>query len=226
MRIFFAVFMFLFAFGAGFCQSPKTERQNEETIVIEQKNNKKYNLTATFYGINFRFGENDEIVEKIITHIVFRDNSNGLEIKYKPQTGDISESTGIASIVTPDFYFTEVWSPDEEYLILPIGKFEGFGIFEAEDALKNVKSNKYFDTLKVKSENSGWFRHDFEKWENDSTFSFRAGLYGDMFAFKYNAAKSELYCYKANCEESNIGINNKGKIKAIKKGDIEPTKLH
>ena len=47
-----------------------------------------------------------------------------------------------------------------------------------------------------------------------------------MFAFKYNLEKSELYCYRTNCEENDIGINNKGKIKATKKGDIAPTKIH
>lgn len=227
MKVLCMLFVFVLASELGFCQSAKTEKkQDDEIIIVEQRTNRKYNVTATLYGVNFRYGENNEKATKIITHIVFRDDQSKAEVKYRPIEGNNGGTTGVDSIVTPDFYFTEIWSPNEEYLILPIGKFEGFGIFEAKDALKNIKSNKYFDTLKVKSENSGWFRHDFEKWENDSAFSFRAGLYGDMFAFKYNAAKSELYCYEGDCEESDFGINNKGKIKAIKKGDIAPTKIH
>lgn len=226
MKVLCVLFVFVLASESGFCQSAKTEKQNEEVIIVEQRNNRKYNLTATLYGINFRSGENDEKATKIITHIVFRDNKSGAEVKYRPVVGDNSGMSGMDSIVTPDFYFAEIWSPDEEYLVLPIGVFEGFGVFEAKDALKNIKENKYFDTIKVKSVSSGFFGHDFEKWENDSTFSFRAGLDGDMFAFKYNLAKSELYCYQENCEKFDIGINNKGKIKAAKKGDIEPTKIH
>lgn len=216
MKIYLLFFIFVFSSGLGFCQSVKTEKRADEVIIVTQKDNKKYNLSATFYGEELRYGENEEVVSKIITYVVFRDNKTNVEVKYSPK--------GTTSAA--DFYFTEIWSPDEEYLILPIGKFEGFGIFEAKDALKNVKSNKYFDTIKVKHEHSGWYWHDFEKWEDDSTFSFRAGLSGDMFAFKYNVAKSELYCYEEDCQNSDIGENNKGNIKATKRGDIAPTKLH
>jgi len=104
--------------------------------------------------------------------------------------------------------------------------FEGFGVFKAKDALENIKSNKFFDTIKVGNSEGGFFAHDFEKWEDNSTFSFRAGLYRGMFTFKYNLAKFELYCYRKGCEELEIGINNKTKIKPIKKGDIETLKKY
>ncbi len=209
-------FILFFASGLGFCQSVKTDGKDEKPILIARTENRKYNLSAIFYGVNFHFEDEKKTTAKIIKYVVFRDNKTGTEVKYEP-TGQIPAG---------DFYFTEIWSPDEEYLILPIGTFQGFGIFKAENALQNIKSNKFFDTIKVKSDNSGWFAHDFEKWEDDSTFSFRAGLDGDMFAFKYNAAKSELYCYETNCEESKIGINNKGETKAIKKGEIETLKRY
>lgn len=207
--------IFLSVSTMGFCQSTKTKEQNDE-IIIATKKNEKYNLTTIFYGELFRADENSEQEYKIIRRVVFRDDKNVEEVEYKP-TGTIPAG---------NFYSTEIWSSDEEYLLLPIGKFEGFGIFEAKNALNNIKSNKYFDTLKVKSENSGWFWHDFEKWEDDSTFSFRAGLNGDMFAFKYNVAKSELYCYEGDCEKSDFGTTNKGKVKATKRGDIAPVKRY
>lgn len=210
MKIFFLLSVFWFASGLDFCQSAKIEKRDDENIVVARKENRKYSLTAIFYG------ENDKTVGKIINRVVFRDNKTGAEVRYEP-TGQIPAG---------NFYFTEVWSPDEEYLILPIGTFQGFGVFEAKDALKSIKENNYFDTIKVKSVNSGFFGHDFEKWEDNSTFSFKAGLDGDMFEFKYNAAKSELYCYKEKCEDFDIGINKKGEIKAAKKGNIEPTKIH
>lgn len=215
MKIFCILFIFVFVSEAGFCQSRKTNKQDDESIIIEQKDNKKYNLTAIFRGENFRYGDNDEFSTKIIRHVIFRSNETGAEVEYKPTGG----------LPAGDFYFTGIWSPDEEYLVLPIGMFEGFGIFKTKDGLENIKSNKYFDTIKVKLNTSGWFYHSFEKWEDDSTFSFRAGLDGDMFAYKYNLEKEELYCYQESCEQQDIGFNNKSKIKAIKKGNIEPTQI-
>jgi hypothetical protein len=226
MRVYLLLVFFSLPSIFGFCQTDKVNKKDDEVIIITQKINQKYDLTATFYGINFRSGENDEVQTKIITYIVFKDNKNGKEVRYKPQTFDNSNDKGIDSIITPNFYFTEVWSPDEEYIVLPVGQFEGFAVFKANNAFEGIKENKYFDTIKVKSENSGWFSHDFEKWEDDSTISFRAGLYGDMFAFKYNVKNKELSCYQLKCEEKDIGINNKGKIKAIKKGEIDIIKRY
>jgi hypothetical protein len=226
MKICCLLFIFAFASGLGFCQSAKTEKREDEIIVIAEKENRKYNLTATFYGIRFRPDENREEEYKIITYVVFRDNKSGAEVIYKPMGIDNSKATGVGSVITSDFYFTEVWSPDGEHIVLPLGKFEGFVIFEAKNALENIKFDKHFDALKVKSETSGFFYHNFEKWEDDSTFSFRAGLHGDMFAFRYEVRKKQLYCYRENCEASDIGMNTKGTIKAIKKGDIKPTKIH
>lgn len=215
MRFVCLMFFFLLVSGLGFCQSPKPESEDEK-IVVAVKENKKYGVTATFYGKDYRNGENDKAATKVIKEIVFRENKTGAEIKYSP--------TGTESAA--DFYFTEIWSPDEEYVVLPIGKFEGFGIFEAKETLNNIKSNKYYDALKVKTKNSGFFWHDFDKWENDSTFGFRAGLNGELFAFKYDIAKNELYCYEAGCEENDIGKNIKDNVKTIKKGDIKPIKIH
>jgi hypothetical protein len=216
LKIYFLPLIFVFASGLGFCQSTESQKNNDKVIVITSKENSKYGLTATLLGIIFKPDENGEPEYKIIKSIVFRDNKTGAEVEYKP-TGTLPAG---------DFYFTEIWSPDEEYLALPIGMYEGFAIFESKDALKSVKDNNYFDTIKVKSLNSGWFWHEFEKWENGSTFSFRAGLDGDMFAFKYNVAEKELYCFTTKCEEMDIGKNIKGDVKPLKKGDIEIIKRH
>lgn len=203
----------------GFCQSttPDNVSKNDETILIDKKANKKYGIEAQFYGIDLKDAENNKNSAKVIRQVVLKDVKTGSEAKYS-----VKSDTEQAA----DLYFTNVWSPDEEHLILPIGKFEGFAIFKAKDALNDIKTNKFFDTIRAKSVNSGDFWHDFEKWEDNSTISFRAGLSGDMFAFKYNIEKSELYCYRAKCEEFDTGFNLKGQVKPIKKGDIEPTKVH
>jgi hypothetical protein len=216
---FFVLVIIVSAFS-GFCQSTPvdTKRTDDEIILIDKKENKKYGLEAQFYGVNIKYGENSESSAKIIRSIVFKDLKNGSETKYES-----SSTTAQAA----NFYFTDVWSPDDEYLILPLGKFEGFAILESKDALNNIKLNKYFDTIRISSANSKRFYwHDFEKWEDNSTLNFRAGLEGDMFAFKYNFEKKALACYQEKCEEFDIGFNNKGKIKPIKKGIVEPLQVH
>ncbi len=218
MKFLFYIYVFLPIFGFISCNSASSKAENDKSIIIAESKNSKYDIKAIFYGIHNKATDSNELDYKVIRYIIFKDEKSGKEIKYVAPEKQTEQAT--------DLYFTDIWSPNEEYLILPIGKFEGLAVFEAKDALDNIKLNKYFDKIKVKSENSGWFWHDFEKWEDDSTFSFRAGLSGDMFAFKYSIANAELYCYQEKCEERNIGLNNKIEIKAIKKGDVEPKKIH
>ena len=217
MKTLIICFFIFNTFLLGICCD--TSNNNiDEKIIIEKKANQKYNLSAIFYGANIKYGNNRELSVKVIEYVTIKDNKTGAEIRYLPNDSSTEQAA--------DFYFTDVWSPDEEYLVLPIGKFKGFGVFKAKDVLENIKSNNYFDKIKVKSENSGFFWHNFEKWEDASTFSFRAGLDGDMFAFGYNLKSSELYCYQESCENFDIGFNNKSEIKAIKKGILEPTIVH
>jgi hypothetical protein len=217
MKIHLLIIILILTTGFVSCQPEQKKANEDELFLLSQKENKKYSLTAAFYGIRHNAAGKDELSYTIIQKVVLKKTGGNVE-------GITYNATG--QIPAGDFYFTEVWSPDEEYLVLPIGKFEGFAIFKAKDALNDIKANKYFDTIKTKSVNSGWFWHDFEKWEDNSTISFRAGLYGDMFAFKYNFEKKALACYQEKCEEFDIGFNNKGKIKPIKKGIVEPLQVH
>ncbi len=217
--------IFLLASFSGYCQSPESAKSIDQVIVLEKRENQKYGLTATFYGLTYRYGENDELQGKMIGYVIFRDNKTGQEARYKPTGRTNNDSTGPESIGTPGFYVTEVFSPDEEYIVLPVHEFDGFAVFESKQALETIKVNRYFDTIKVGGSGGGWFYHKFEKWNDDSTFSFRAGLYGDMFAFRYSIEKHELYCYREGCERLQIGVNGKGKIKPTKMGDIAPTKV-
>ena len=217
MKVCCLIFILISTLGSWFCQSDKIN-DDEKIIVVKKIENHKYNLSAIFYGVNFNFEDEKKSSTKIIKYIVFRDDQNGAEVRYSP----IDSTTEQAS----DFYFTNVWSPDDELLILPRGKFEGFALIEAKDALNSIKENKYLDIIKVSQSEGGFYWHDFVKWEDNSIFGFRAGLDGDMFAFKYDGAKGELYCYSTKCEEFEVGYNKKGKIKAVKKGDIETITSH
>jgi hypothetical protein len=214
-----SIILFLLIVISVFCQSANTSsiEKNDEIVILEKKLNQKYGVEALFYGENLIYGEKQDLMAKIIKFVVFRDTNNGAEIKYL-----VSDETKQAV----NFYFLDVWSPDEEYLVMPISKFEGFAIFNAKDVLNDIKSKKYFDTIKTKGVNSGWFWHDFEKWENNSTLSFRAGLEGDMFAFKYDVINKELGCYQTKCNELDIGKNLYGDIIPLKKGDIKATKIN
>lgn len=218
MKICSLLFILLFVSGQGFCQSAKNEKRDEKSVVVAVEKNKKYGITATFYGEDLQSGNDKERVTKIIRYIIFRQQKTGGKVKYMPTDSAETQAT--------DFYYTGIWSPDEEYAVLPIGKKEGFGIIKAKNALQDIKSHNFYNQIKVGGAGGGFFWHDFGKWEDDSTFSFRAGLDGDMFAFGYNAAKSELYCYRERCEELNAGTDGKGSIKPVKKGDIETIKKY
>ena len=218
MKLTFLAVFFLVVNLFHFCGS-NSIKKNDEVIILEKKENQKYHITALFYGENMLYGDNNEYTIPVIHYMILSDNDTGTEAGYSP-----TDSTTEAA----DFYFTDVWSPDEEYIVLPNGKRNGFAIFEAKNALNNIRENKYFDTIKVnmRSSETAFYWHEFEKWEDNSIISFKAGLDGDMDTFKYNLAKGELYCYQQNCGELDSGYNKKGKIKAVKKGDIPTTIEH
>jgi len=221
---------FLLTSSLGFCQRSENPRSSDKVIVIAEKTNKKYKVKATFYGIDFRYGKFAEKRKNIVTCISFS-NSEGKTAVYVPRktrSGKRPDSCleeGLDSVVTPDFYFRDIWSPDLEFAVLPVGVFDGFAVFSVKNLLRDIEENNYFDTLRTRSTNSGWYANEFEKWEGDSTFWYWAGLSGDMFAFKYEIKRNELYCYQKNCGERDFGIIKKGKVKAFKKGDIEPKRI-
>lgn len=210
MKISFIVAIFLF--GLSFCTTLVPESRNEdEIIVIDRKENRKYNLTAAFYGYYFKYGENDELTAKVIKYIIFRKNDTGEEVRYYPKEPEGEQHA--------HFYFTEIWSPDEEYLVLPIGRFDGFGIIKSADAMKAIKTNDFLDTIGVfNSYTSNSKReqlrlwHDFIGWKSASSISFDAGLSGHSDNYQYDFVNKKLTTSPEKVRTTIEGENKKGEI--------------
>ena len=71
------------------------------------------------------------------------------------------------------------------------------------------------DSIKVRGVNSAAYWHEFGKWEDKSTVSFRAGLEGDMFYFRYDVTAHQLTCYEEKCDELQMAEVANGTIKPV-----------
>jgi hypothetical protein len=166
-------------------QRPQTFDDGLETPVV---GNKKYGLECVFHLAETGEGAG---AGKYVEYVSIRDARTGEEATYKPRdTND--------SLLFSQGYFKEVWSADAEYLLLPFGRFDGFCIIRAREALSSVRKQKCFDTIKVEFVRPGgevplsalW--HEFAKWEGKTSFSFRAGLENDLRPFEYDFAAGRL----------------------------------
>lgn len=191
--------------------APRTrspQPQNDKPLVIAQRENHKYRLVVTFYGEEVTFGEGvSQRTEKMISYLTIRDEQKANEVRYVPPETGAEDN--------PHFYFTEVWSPDEEYLLLPLGNFQGFGVCKANEAMTAIKNRKFFDSIAVRVDSGANLWHEFGKWEGNTAFSFKAGLSGDLFGFRYDFASQKLFAPGANSSAGFIGRNQKGELKII-----------
>src|SRR5262245_54489757 len=105
--------------------------------VLGASRNQKYGLSCLFYGE--RVDAEGEPVE-LMRYVAVRDDRTRKEVRYVP----VDENS------MPDQYgtSTKVWSVDEEYLILSRGRFEGFCIIKAADALEHVEKKTCTDFVR------------------------------------------------------------------------------
>ena len=102
-------------------------------------------------------------------------------------------------------YYSKVWSPDSKYLVLPLGRFEGFAIFDSGYLQNNLKNlvTQYNGTELVPektflifSESGPALWHEFVGWEGEHTLVVKAGLGKDLKQFRYDIQKEKLSGYK------------------------------
>ena len=173
-----------------------------KSVVVQVIENHKYKLEAVFSGYDLQMG--DQTV-KVIDALSVRSKVSGQEVKYAPAHGP-SESDAHA-------YFTAVWSPDEEFLALPRNRFLGFCIVRAADALSNLQKQSCSDFVSVRMSTpiKETFWHEFEKWDGDESFVFKAGLYGDNTRLKYEITSGRLTALDSNLPNIE-GVSGKGKL--------------
>lgn len=154
----------------------------EELLSVES--NKKYGLDCMLYGSQIvAYDVNNQIAGKtrIIRDILLYDRKSGDHIIYAPYE---TESLDHFSL------YEDVWSPNEEYLVLPLGRTDGFHILHASQALKYLNERK-----------KGFVRidlghipvlHTFWKWAGDDAFLFSAGHAYTDYQYIYEIGTNTL----------------------------------
>ena len=122
---------------------------------------------------------------RIVDAISIRDRNKGEVVKFEPLDPQ--------SLLLVDGYTRNVsWSPDEEYLILPLGQFDGFCIVKSNPALGSVREKKCFDTIRIQLNTGLQMSHEFVSWDGNSAFVFKAGMENSFPQFKYDISKRRV----------------------------------
>jgi len=189
--------------------------------------NAKYGLQCVFKIAELGGGEGSKPI-KYVESVVIRDaQSGGGEAGYAPHMGDPD------GLTSGQGYFAEVWSPDGEYLVLPLSPGRGFCIIKAKDALTTVKQRLCDDFVRVldyrprmEVKEVAYF-HEWGRWETGAAFSFKAGLHDDQKTFVYDAARGELYDGGATGPDQSaylkerVAKNGAREVGDTKKGRVE-----
>jgi hypothetical protein len=185
----------------GCSSEPVSISQPQATAarVMEVKANHKYKLEAVFSGTDVKVGER---TLPVIEQLIVRNAETGREVKYSHSDGP-SASDAHA-------YFTDVWSPGDEYLVVPLDRFRGFCIIRAAEVLELVQKQACSDTIRVRTETGTGLWHQFVRWDNSEAFSFKAGLENSMNRFQYDISRRRLIALDRN--SSFQGENGKGQV--------------
>ena len=175
--------------------------QSDSLYIIKTVPNEKYKLEAIFSGSDVEVGDRKM---PVIQQVTIRSSETGQQVKYNRPDGP-SESDAEA-------YFTEVWSPDDELIVLPLERFRGFCIIRAAEALAAIQKQSCLDTVRVRTETGTGLWHQFEKWDTNQSFVFNAGLSGDQTRLRYEVAPERLTALEPKIRFLE-GENNRGKIK-------------
>ena len=157
---------------------PQAAARRDKELAV--KENKKYHVRCVFYGEEVEAGAGR--TAKVVRYVALK-NESGDEARYAPADA--------AAAGDSDIYFTDVWSPDEEYLVLPRGRFEGFCIMKAPGAFESVKAGRCDDFIRVREKNGTSLWHEFVGW-GGGLLTFKAGLSGDSFTFRYDLTSRSL----------------------------------
>ena len=139
--------------------------------------------------------------------VSIRDLKNGDEVRFEPLESSF--------LVGESFVKNVSWSPDEEYLILPLGQFEGFCIIKSSEALKSVREKECFDTIRIQLKTGLQMSHQFASWDNSCAFMFTAGMERSFPQFRYDFSSRQLSALE---KENDIfeGYNSNGAIPVVR----------
>lgn len=178
-----------------------SDSESSRPYVIKVVPNQKYKLEAIFSGVGVAVGDRKV---PVIQQVTIRSSETGQQVQYSRPDGP--------SLSDANAYFTDVWSPDDELLLLPLDRFHGFCVIRAAEALAAVQKQSCRDMVRVRAETGTALWHQFEKWDTDQSFIFNAGLSGDQTRLRYEIAPERLTALESNVRFLE-GENSKGRIK-------------
>jgi hypothetical protein len=192
--------LLLLLMSCSSCFVQVSHPQSSRPYVIKVVPNHKYNLDAIFSGEDITVGDR---TEKWVRQVTIRSAVAGSEITFSRPDGP-SDSDSKA-------YDLKVWSPNEEFLVLPLDRFHGFCIIRAAEAIPLLQKQSCSDVVRAGTETGGVLWHMFEGWDGNDSLIFDAGLYGDLTRLKYDISSGKLTGLDSNFS-SLQGYNSEGKI--------------
>lgn len=155
--------------------------------ILVATTNSKYDISVIFYGQKIPASKGGKVVKTfhVVEKVIIKDGKSGKEVVYEPEDAE--------SLSINQAWFTDVWSPDKEYLLLPVGRFKGFGVYRASSAFNQISGNKPEKFIRLRQKDlPSALVHKFIGWEAPNTLVFSVGLSGRPEQVKYNIDKSTL----------------------------------
>lgn len=88
-------------------------------------------------------------------------------IKYYPEDLDSAQNSA-------SFFYESIVSPDKKWVVLPVGRKDGFTFCPANQALAAVGQGLFQGRFSARTANGTPLFHEFIRWESPSTFVFAA----------------------------------------------------
>jgi len=175
-------------------------RADDEARILFERPNQAAGVTAQFFG---RATDPASRPSLLIDHITLKNTRSGETVTYAPD---------VTTRQAADFFFADVWSPDGQYLVLPLDKYDGFAIYRAQTAIADVKRGTPADTVRVWTGEARKYWHVFDGWTAPASLRFRGELERSSFAFEYRIGDGILSCRVAPCGLRDHARNKAGVI--------------
>ena len=146
--------------------------------------NPKYGLSADFFG-EWVGPDGDEKSQYLINRVSLRKIASGERVEYQ-----LADPTALRTSLG---FYRAVWSPDGEYIALPLGRFEGFRICDARTVLEKFAKRQSSDSIMIRYKQlpqSVW--HSFAGWSGDHVLLFDADIEKSKIRFAYDLKLKRL----------------------------------
>jgi len=166
--------------------------------------NHKYPVDALFIGERLKL-DTDQIA--IIDDVVIRSRGSSIQFQFVPADR--------ISLIQGLLYFTNVWSPDQEFLLLPLGQSDGFAAFSAKALPQKLTPEHHYDTISLSFKSGTKLAHRFVRWNGKTSFLFQAGLSDLWTTFQYDFADHTLCTVSTNPLQGVIASNRTSRVNLV-----------